>query len=92
MEEGAEEEGDYEEGAWMGCRAQCPEGGEEDWKPFDHEWMTVGVCGGGGEEEVALGGFLVAKRLRDGVVVRWGSRGLGMGGGGRGAVGLADGR
>ena len=55
MEEGAEEEGDHEEGARMGCTAQCPDGGEEDWKPFDHEWMTVADCGGGGEEEVALG-------------------------------------
>ena len=35
-EEGAEEEGDQEEGARTACTAQCPEGGEEDWKPFDH--------------------------------------------------------
>ena len=62
MEEGAEEEGDDEEGARAACIEQWTEGGEEDWKPFNHEWMTVADSGGGGEEEVALG-VLMAGRL-----------------------------
>ena len=36
MEEGAEEEGDDEEGARAACIEQWTEGGEEDWKPFNH--------------------------------------------------------
>ena len=50
--------------------------------------MTVAECGGGGEEEVALGGSLVAKGLRGGVVGERGSRGSEWGmEGGRVAVG-----